>query len=130
LNQTEFHALVLCLLDEVGNLGSSVSRKAISTLSDLCEANKKLLDPEVNTVVNSLMKKAGDGNTFIHEAIDKCLAAMCQYCTISKMMTALLHHSDSKNQLVRQKVAACFSSMIEKTVLWNADLKKLITLGL
>ena len=57
LNQAEFHALVLRLLDEVGNLRSSVSRIAISALTNLCKASKKLLDPEIDIVDNSFPEK-------------------------------------------------------------------------
>jgi hypothetical protein len=131
LSQQDLHSLVLCILDEVSNLRSSVSRVAIFTLTEICQTSKRSFDPEIDTVVNVLMKKAGDGNQFIHEAIDNCLLALCNECNISKVTSSLLHHIDSKNQLARQKVAFCFTNICEgKPIVWNTELEKIIILGL
>lgn len=53
------------VLKLVESLRSSLSKNAMITLAEMCEALKKAMDPFLDTIFIKLFKKASDANTFI-----------------------------------------------------------------
>uniref|UniRef100_A0A3B3VIL3 TOG array regulator of axonemal microtubules 1 n=1 Tax=Poecilia latipinna TaxID=48699 RepID=A0A3B3VIL3_9TELE len=88
--QSRLHEVCLCLIQEVKNLRSGVSRVAVCTLGDLYSHLQRLMDQELEGTVKALLQKAGESNTFIRQDVDGALDCMVQHCTPTRGIGALL----------------------------------------
>uniref|UniRef100_A0A3Q3GR38 TOG domain-containing protein n=1 Tax=Labrus bergylta TaxID=56723 RepID=A0A3Q3GR38_9LABR len=88
--QARLHDICLCLIQEVKNLRSGVSRVAVSTVGDLYTHLQKAMDQELEGTVKALLQKAGETNAFIRQDVDAALDCMVQNCTPTRSISALL----------------------------------------
>ena len=85
------HGILLELIKLTECLRSQVSRNALLTFADVFENLKRQMDASLDTVVPSLLKKAGDTNQFIAEEAEKALMSACRNCTESRVLLSLIH---------------------------------------
>lgn len=57
----------------------------------------KQIDPEVEIILEKLMKKSADTNIFISSEVQKCLKAISLYASPLKVLDKLSIYKDSKN---------------------------------
>lgn len=117
--------LVLCLryiiisriqvLKLVESLRSTLSKNGTMTLSEMCEALKKSMDPFLQGIFTKLFRKALDTNSFIVEEVNKCMSSLCSYCSSQKICTILLNNAQSKSAQVKIKVIHCIDRLAWKT---------------
>ena len=84
------------------------------TLSEMCEALKKSMDPFLESIFLKLFKKAQDANTFIVEEVRKCMTSLCTYCTSSKVSHIVISNSNAKAVPIKTKVALCIDKILDK----------------
>ncbi|XP_068436111.1 TOG array regulator of axonemal microtubules protein 1 isoform X1 [Clinocottus analis] len=113
--QGRLHDVCLCLIQEVKNLRSSVSRVAVCTLGDLYTHLEKAMDQELEGTVKALLLKAGESNAFIRQDVDAALGCMVQHCTPTRGIHALLSGGLSHlNAVVRRCAAQHLANLVEK----------------
>ncbi|XP_034381350.1 TOG array regulator of axonemal microtubules protein 1 isoform X2 [Cyclopterus lumpus] len=113
--QGRLHDVCLCLIQEVKNLRSSVSRVAVCTLGDLYTHLGKAMDQELEGTVRALLQKAGESNAFIRQDVDAALGCMVQHCTPTRGINALLSGGLSNlNAVVRKCTAQYLANLVEK----------------
>ncbi|XP_059209831.1 TOG array regulator of axonemal microtubules protein 1 isoform X2 [Centropristis striata] len=113
--QGRLHDVCLCLIQEVKNLRSSVSRVAVCTLGDLYTHLQKAMDQELDGTVKALLQKAGESNAFIRQDVDAALGCMVQHCTPTRGINALLSGGLSHlNAVVRKCTAQHLAELFEK----------------
>uniref|UniRef100_A0A096MBZ0 TOG array regulator of axonemal microtubules 1 n=1 Tax=Poecilia formosa TaxID=48698 RepID=A0A096MBZ0_POEFO len=113
--QSRLHEVCLCLIQEVKNLRSGVSRVAVCTLGDLYSHLQRLMDQELEGTVKALLQKAGESNTFIRQDVDGALDRMVQHCTPTRGIGALLTGGISHlNPVVRKCTAQHLANLLEK----------------
>ncbi|XP_047201173.1 TOG array regulator of axonemal microtubules protein 1 isoform X4 [Girardinichthys multiradiatus] len=113
--QGRLHEVCLCLIQEVKNLRSGVSRVAVCTLGDLYTHLQRLMDQELEGTVKALLQKAGESNTFIRQDVDAALDCMVQHCTPTRSIGALLTGGISHlNPVVRKCSAQHLANLLEK----------------
>ncbi|KAK2891645.1 TOG array regulator of axonemal microtubules protein 1 isoform X1 [Channa argus] len=113
--QGRLHDVCLCLIQEVKNLRSVVSRVAVCTLGDLYTHMQKAMDQELEGTVKALLQKAGESNAFIRQTVDAALDCMVQHCTPTRSINALLTGGLSHlNALVRKCTAQHLANLVEK----------------
>ncbi|KAM8913831.1 TOG array regulator of axonemal microtubules protein 1 isoform 2-T3 [Spinachia spinachia] len=113
--QGSLHDVCLCVIQEVRNLRSSVSRVAVCTLGDLYTHLQKAMDQELEGTVKALLQKAGECNAFIRQDVDAALGSMVQHCTptrgINALLSGVLGHL---NAVVRKCAAQHLVNLVEK----------------
>ncbi|XP_032403139.1 TOG array regulator of axonemal microtubules protein 1 isoform X3 [Xiphophorus hellerii] len=113
--QGKLHEVCLCLIQEVKNLRSGVSRVAVCALGDLYTHLQRLMDQELEGTVKALLQKAGESNTFIRQDVDAALDCMVQHCTPTRCIGALLTGGISHlNPVVRKCTAQHLANLLEK----------------
>uniref|UniRef100_UPI0037E90F07 TOG array regulator of axonemal microtubules protein 1 isoform X3 n=1 Tax=Semicossyphus pulcher TaxID=241346 RepID=UPI0037E90F07 len=113
--QGRLHDVCLCLIQEVKNLRSGVSRVAVCTLGDLYTHLQKAMDQELEGTVKALLQKAGETNAFIRQDVDAALDCMVQHCTPTRSINALLSGGLSHlNAGVRKCTAQHLANLVEK----------------
>ncbi|XP_043999603.1 TOG array regulator of axonemal microtubules protein 1 isoform X1 [Gambusia affinis] len=113
--QGRLHEVCLCLIQEVKNLRSGVSRVAVCALGDLYTHLQRLMDQELEGTVKALLQKAGESNTFIRQDVDAALDRMVQHCTPTRAIGALLTGGISHlNPVVRKCTAQHLANLLEK----------------
>ncbi|KAM4723969.1 TOG array regulator of axonemal microtubules protein 1 isoform 4-T5 [Anableps anableps] len=113
--QGRLHEVCLCLIQEVKNLRSGVSRVAVCTLGDLYTHLQRLMDQELEGTVKALLQKAGESNSFIRQDVDAALDHMVQHCTPTRSIGALLSGGISHlNPVVRKCTAQHLANLLEK----------------
>ncbi|KAK5606502.1 hypothetical protein CRENBAI_019847 [Crenichthys baileyi] len=113
--QGRLHEVCLCLIQEVKNLRSGVSRVAVCTLGDLYTHLQRVMDQELEGTVKALLQKAGESNTFIRQDVDAALDCMVQHCTPTRSIGALLTGGISHlNPVVRKCSAKHLANLLEK----------------
>lgn len=109
------HDVCLCLIQEVKNLRSGVSRVAVCTLGDLYTHMQKAMDQELEGTVKTLLQKAGESNAFIRQDVYAALDCMVQHCTPIRSINALLTGGLSHlNAVVRKCTAQHMASLVER----------------
>ncbi|KAF7654329.1 hypothetical protein LDENG_00071020 [Lucifuga dentata] len=109
------HDVCLCLIQEVKNLRSGVSRVAVCTLGDLYNHLQKAMDQELEGTAKVLLQKAGESNAFIRQDVDAALACMVQHCTPTRCIAALLNGGLSHlSAVVRKCMAQHLTTLVEK----------------
>lgn len=101
------------LLKLVESLRSTVAKNAMITLSEMCEALKRSVDPFLEAIFLKLFKKAQDANTFIVEEVRKCMTSLCNYCTPAKVCNIIISNSNAKAVQVKTKVSLCIDKILE-----------------
>lgn len=64
------------------------------TLSEMLNKLKKQLDPEIENIINKLMKKGLDANSFIAKEVKECLASICANSSDNKVVNCLFSHAN------------------------------------
>jgi len=72
------------------------------------------MDPYIDGIVPTLLKKAADTNAFIAEEADKALAAACTYCSDQKVFNCLQTIGNVKSNSMKVKLAMCYNTFVEK----------------
>ena len=103
------------VLKLVESLRSSLAKNAMITLSEMCEALKKSMDPFLEGIFTRLFKKAQDTNTFIIEEVNKCIRSLCSYCSPLKITGIIANHTQSKAVPIKVKVVFCLDQLLNKT---------------
>ena len=57
-------------------------------MNDLVKGMGRALDPELDTIVAKLMKRAADTAGFLGDEANRAIAAMCNHCTRQRMLTS------------------------------------------
>ncbi|XP_039525610.1 TOG array regulator of axonemal microtubules protein 1 isoform X1 [Pimephales promelas] len=84
------HDVCLALIQEVRNLRSGVSRVAVTALGEMLAALQKGMDQELDGAARVLLQKAGESNAFIRQDAERALERMCEHCSLTRSMSALL----------------------------------------
>ncbi len=85
------------------------------------------MDPFVETCFGIILKRCSDTNVFLAESSRFALEEyffsifnptlffrLCLNCNESKLLPALLNHSDSKSPLIKSQLSRCFEQLILK----------------
>ena len=110
------HSLVLSVNECSKNLRSSVAKNALLCLNDMIDGLGPQMDPELDTIVSQLLKRASESGTgFLGDEANRCLRSMCMSCSESKALSALLNCADNKKPQLRARAAShieyCISQM-------------------
>jgi HEAT repeat protein len=107
------HQVVRHTLLVADNLRSQLSKAAIMSLADMLRYLKAHMDPELDKLVITLVKKAGETSGFIAEEAKKAMLAAIDNCSEHRTISALLHANVNKNSIIRGKVALFLQVAIE-----------------
>jgi hypothetical protein len=102
------------VLKLVESLRSSVSKNAMMTLAEMCEAFKKQMDPFLESIFVKLIRKGQDTNTFIVEEVNKCIKSLCRYCSSQKICSIVISNSQAKAVPIKLKISLCVRQLLEK----------------
>eukprot|EP00943_MAST-04B_sp_MAST-4B-sp1_P006833 g6833.t1 len=110
------HSLVLSVNEASKNLRSSVAKNALLCLNDMIDGLGPQMDPELDTIVSQLLKRASESGTgFLGDEANRCLRSMCMSCSESKALSSLLNCADNKKPQLRARAANhieyCISQM-------------------
>ena len=85
------HQIVTRVIQEVKNLRSTVSRTAIFTLGELFSKLKTQIEPEMDSIVSSLLAKSAENVVFIREDIERALNNCCDEMPQTRTALALIN---------------------------------------
>lgn len=125
-----FHNLVLQVIRCADSLRSSLSKNALIVIGEMCEYLNKLVEPELEIILNCLLRKSADTNIFISGEAEKSLFTVCRCVNESKIVNILFQCvNNSRSSQIKAKTALCFLKIFEKNrgdVKKNKDLLKII----
>lgn len=78
--------MVAAVLKVADSLRSSLSKIALMTLNDMFVYLKRCVEPDLDSILKLLLKKASDTNIFISEEAEKALISMCNHCNEIKVL--------------------------------------------
>lgn len=112
---SHLHEVTQRLAQETKNLRSTVARSAIYALGDFCSKLKRLIEPEMELIVQALLNKSIENNGFIRDDIRKALAQMVDSLTQWKLAMSLINYGSAhKNQLVRKVTSQFVGRLVER----------------
>lgn len=108
------HELTICLLQQVANLRSAVSKTAVQLLGSVVAiAVDGAFDADLEAILLSLTKKLGEGNSWLNDEIERTITILITHCTNHKMLSALVAAADHKNPAVRGRIGTHMVSTLE-----------------
>ena len=117
-----FHSLLLQVVRCADSLRSSLSKNAIIVIGELCEFLSKLVEPELELILNCLLRKSVDTNIFISGEAEKSLFIVCRFVNESKVVSVIFQCiSSSRSSQIKAKTALCFQKIFETR---NSDIRK------
>lgn len=115
LVSSHLHELLLRLSLETKNLRSTVARSAIFALGDFCLKLKRLVEPDLDIIVQALLNKSIENNGFIRDDIKKALTTMLDSITHWRLALSLLNlGANHKNQLCRRLTSQFVARLVDK----------------
>jgi hypothetical protein len=97
---------------QVQNLRSTVSKIAIIACQLLFRSiPRQILEPHLDLLIKCLLRKVGEGNSFICEEIDAALAIMTGNVSIRGIL-ALVSESNAKHPLIRMRVSCLINKIL------------------
>ena len=85
----------------------------------------KLIDPEIEMVLEKLMKKSADTNVFISSEVQKCLNALAVNATPSKVLDKLSIYKESKSNSLKDALIKTLIAMKNDEKILAKDYSKL-----
>lgn len=109
-----FHSLVLQILRCADSLRSSLAKNALIVIGEMCELLSRLIEPELEIILNCLLRKSADTNIFISGEAEKSLFIVCRCLSDSKVVNILFQCvNNSRSSQVKAKSALCFQKIFE-----------------
>lgn len=114
LDSTFFRTTIKDLIKIAGSLRSSVCKNGLLVFQDLFGSWSKNLEFELESIINTLIKKGNEANIFISSEAEKSLLSMCANWNEQKVLSTLSSHAGNRSPLVKEKVAKCWEQIIIK----------------
>lgn len=109
-----FHSLLLQVIRCADSLRSSLSKNALIVIGEICEFLSKLVEPELEIILNCLLRKSVDTNIFISGEAEKSLFIVCRYVSDTKVVNVLFQCiNSSRSSQIKAKAALCFLKIFE-----------------
>jgi hypothetical protein len=125
-----FHSLVLQVIRCADSLRSSLSKNALIVLGEMCEFLSRLVEPELEIILNCLLRKSADTNIFISGEAEKSLYIVCRCVNEAKVVSLLFQCvNNSRSSQIKAKAATCFQKIFEnkkKDIRKSKDLLKIM----
>ena len=97
---------------QIQNLRSTISKVSILTCKKLFAVMPKEIEPFLETMTTCLLKKIGEGNTFINDEVDQSLDSMARNVSPIRAICALLRSCGHRNAQIRMRVALNIDKII------------------
>ena len=98
----------------------------------MCEFLSKLVEPELEIILNCLLRKSADTNIFISGEAEKSLFIVCRCVSEAKVVNMLFQCvNNSKSSQVKAKAALCFQKIFENRkgeIKKSKDLQKIMNI--
>ncbi|XP_041353393.1 TOG array regulator of axonemal microtubules protein 1-like isoform X2 [Gigantopelta aegis] len=112
---SQLHAVLLLVLNEVKNLRSQVSRAAILGLGDMFLYLKKSMEPDLDMAARGLLAKSCETNAFIRADVETALMCMVDNANPQRALVALISGGAShKSTAVRKVTAQYLAVLVER----------------
>ena len=109
-----FHSLILQVIRCADSLRSSLSKNALIVLGEMCEFLSRLVEPELEIILNCLLRKSADTNIFISGEAEKSLFIVCRCVSEAKVVSILFQCvNTSRSSQIKAKAAMCFQKIFE-----------------
>jgi hypothetical protein len=109
-----FHSLILQVIRCADSLRSSLSKNALIVLGEMCEFLSRLVEPELEIILNCLLRKSADTNIFISGEAEKSLFIVCRCISEAKVVSILFQCvNTSRSSQIKAKAAMCFQKIFE-----------------
>lgn len=84
-------------------------------LGELCSQASQVVEPELEHVLNTVLRRSTDTNVFIAEEAEKTLVLACTHCSEHKVLPFLIQQASSaKSAVAKSKIAVAFYKVFEK----------------
>lgn len=104
----------IAITKQVQNLRSTVSKISIISLAKLFKSiPKQTLEPHLDLLVKCLLRKVGEGNSFILEEIDLALDIMAENVTLRGII-ALIAEANSKHSQIRMRISVLIDKILSR----------------
>ena len=103
-NSGSLHSIIVGVLRQVDNLRSAVAKNAILTINDLFLGLNTVMDSEVVTIVNSVVKRCGDSSNFLGEVAENAILQMIDSVSSLRALHGLISNCEHRNSSIRGKV--------------------------
>lgn len=109
------HEIIGKIVTETRNLRSTVARSAIFALGDFSAKLERLIEPELDIMVQALLHKSIENTAFIRDDIRKAFSTMLDHLTHWRFASSLIHNgANHKNMHVRRMASQFVASLVER----------------
>lgn len=123
LNQVPLRGVIFQLLKWADSLRSSLSKNALIVLGELSSQSSHVVEPELEHILSTVLRRSADTNAFISEEAEKALILACTHCSENKVIPFLIQQASSIRSAVgKSKIAVAFCRIFEKK---QAEARKL-----
>lgn len=106
LNSQTVHRILLELLKWGDSLRSSLSKSALLTLGEFCREIPKMLDQDIDSILNLLLRKSVDTNVFISDTGLDSLVLCTTFCNLPRLISSIIANaSQAKSGLLKSRIA-------------------------
>lgn len=102
------------VLKSCNSLRSNLSKNALRCVCNLFEGLGRAMDPQIDNTVKVMMNKLTEASGFINGEAELVLNTMVNTATDTKVLSALIAHSDHRHPIIRGKSALFIDRCIEK----------------
>lgn len=108
LNPSIFHKILIELLKWGDSLRSSLSKVSLLALGECFKEIPKQIDADVDPILNLLLKKSVDTNSFILETANEALVFCVSNCSLSRLIqSVLVSISQAKSGMIKSRICVC-----------------------
>lgn len=109
------HEIVCKTAAETRNLRSTVARSAIFALGAYCTSLRRIIEPELDIIVQCLLQKSSENTSFIREDIRRALTQLADNLTQWRVAISLINHgANHKNLHVRRMSSQFVAQLVER----------------
>jgi hypothetical protein len=109
----QIKTLIRDIRGEVDSLRSSLSRNSLMLLTELFQNAARLMEPELEVIFPSILKRSGESNAFLAEEANKCLTVASQCCNEVKTINTLINLASTGNKVIKQQSIVYMDKVVQ-----------------
>ena len=102
------HKIMIDLVKWGDSLRSALCKNALLAIGEFCVNAPRVLDSDIESMLNLLLRKSTDTNVFIVEVANESLVQCVSNCNLSKLIPCVLSNiASAKSGSLKSKLALC-----------------------
>ena len=102
------------VIEMVGNIRTALAKNSLLLLQEGSTHISNIYNKLCSQYMNQMYSRLSDTSCYLNPEVERSLDLLYSTCSISKILSHLIHKSDNKNHLIRLQVSRGFNKMITR----------------